>query len=84
MLFLFFRKCNFGMNAFRKVDLWLLTVFLVLQICCGQCNVFEEFLSFIEKYGKTYKEGSEEFRQRFLNFQVCMTSSIDVKWSKEL
>lgn len=57
------------MNAFRKVDLWLLTVILVLQICCGQCNIFEEFLSFIEKYGKTYKEGSEEFRQRFLNFQ---------------
>ena len=84
MLFSFFRKCNLGMNVFRKVDFWLLMVILVLQSCFGQRSVFEEFLSFIEKYGKSYKEGSEEFRQRFLNFQVCMTFSIDVKWSTEL
>ena len=51
-------------------EVFLHLIVFTLCLSLAHCNVYEEFLNFIKKYGKTYKEGSKEFKQRFLNFQV--------------
>ena len=58
------------MNFNRSLLSTLVVTTLVLHIAEGQ-DVYNDFLKFIEKYGKTYLVGTTEFKEKFINFQVC-------------
>ena len=58
------------MNFSRSLLSTLVVTTLVLHIAEGQ-DVYNEFFKFIEKYGKTYLVGTTEFKEKFINFQVC-------------